>query len=78
MLKKYLVHLIDRKTGVMQKVWVKSPNDDNMQKFFDDNADKLPGLPVGMTHPTVIEVKEMQTTHIPDRIINKVFPVMTK
>lgn len=78
MMNKYLVHLIDRNTGVLQKVWVRSETPDNMQKFFDDNAARLPGLAVGMTHPSVIEVKEMQTTYIPDRTINKVFPVVTK
>jgi Cu/Ag efflux pump CusA len=77
-LNKYLVHLIDRRSGVLQKVWVKSTSDANMQKFFDDNADKLPGLKVGMTHPVVVSVKEMQTTYIRDDIINKVFPVVVK
>lgn len=51
----YLVTLIDRETGKMQKIAVLSPCPDGMQEFVEGPLDP----PLTLAHPRVVEIEEV-------------------
>jgi Cu/Ag efflux pump CusA len=72
----YLVDLIDTKTEVRQRIWVKSDEPvsaEEMKKFVK----KLKGLKV--KRPQVISAKEKTLpSNIRQELVEKVFPVFAK
>jgi 3-deoxy-D-manno-octulosonic acid (KDO) 8-phosphate synthase len=75
-MKAYLVDLIDMKTKVRQRIWIKSKepvSPEEMKKYVK----KLRGLKV--ERPQVISVKEKTLpTNIRQELVEKVFPVFAK